>query len=103
MNIVLLLAGSFTALGIGYFILDAYRHRSQTATQPRATTADSILSSAESSVSCLEVNDLQAAEQTVSHVGHAAVETVEASGNIVEHAVEAIARASAEVVSHIHH
>jgi hypothetical protein len=91
MNIVLLLAGPFTALGIGYFVIDAYRHRSQTATQPKATTADSILSGADS-ISCLEENDL-----------HAAVETVEASSKVVEHAVEAITRASAEVVSHIHH
>jgi hypothetical protein len=102
MNIVLLLAGSFTALGIGYFVIDAYRHRNQTTTQPRATTADSIVASAES-VSCLEGNDLHAAEQTVSHVGHAAVETVEASSKVVEHTLEAIARASAEIISHIHH
>lgn len=102
MNIVLLLAGSFAALGMGYFVIDANRHRNQTATLPRATTADSILSGAES-VSCLEGNDFHTAEQTVSHVGQAAVETVGATSKVVENTVEAIARASAEVISHIHH
>lgn len=102
MTIVLLLAGSFTALGIGYFVIDAYRHRSQAPTQPRATTADSILSGAES-VSYLEGNDLHVAEQTVSHFGQAAVKTIARSGKAIEHAIEAIARTSAEAVSHIHH
>jgi hypothetical protein len=92
MQLLPLLIGSSTALGIGYFCVDLYRNRRRLTEKPVP----------EADLTCYEVGaldgaDLRAIGQTASHAGHAIGEaTSECASGGVGHCVEAIAH----VISH---
>jgi|GEM_PF-5435945 len=92
MPLIPLLIGSSTALGVGYFCVDLYRNRRRWAEKPVPET----------DLTCYDIGlpdhvDLRAAEQTLSHAGHAIGEaSSECASGSIGHCVEAIAH----VISH---
>lgn len=89
MPLIPLLIGSSTALGVGYFCVDLYRNRRRLAEKPVPET----------DLTCYDIGlpdqvDLRAAEQTLSHAGHAIGEaSSECASGGIGHCVEAIAHA----------
>lgn len=92
MPLIPLLIGSSTALGVGYFCVDLYRNRRRLAEKPVPET----------DLTCYDIGlpdqvDFQAAEQAISHAGHAIGEaSSECASGGIGHCVEAIAH----VISH---
>jgi hypothetical protein len=88
MDILLTLTGFLVIFGIGYFCIDSYRHRQRTISQLPSTDAGNC--EIYDFAGPLDSNDLHAAEQTVTHVGH----TVgEATQQAIAHSVDAISHA----------
>ncbi|NJM75802.1 MAG: hypothetical protein HC852_08525 [Acaryochloridaceae cyanobacterium RU_4_10] len=88
MDIFLTLTEFLAIFGIGYFCIDSYRHRQRTILQLPSTDAGS--SEIYDVVGPLDCNDLHAAEQTVTHVGHTVGETTQQA---IAHSVDVISHA----------
>lgn len=82
---LLLIAGSFAALGIGYFCIDLYRNR-------RQRSSDEVMTGLgfNSDLSGLDCVDLPAGEQTLTQMGHAFEKTSHGIAHGFEQGLDAI-------------